>query len=97
MKVHGMAEYSNYQKKVISRYYENREQIDEQRLGELVTSLYLAKTEKQREKLWVSAQEAMTRLELPASRIQNICDKKDPALLAALVQDMQRGAVKRGK
>ena len=28
-------DYSNYQKKVIGRYYENREQIDSGRLSEL--------------------------------------------------------------
>ena len=34
--------YSPYQQKVIQRYYDNREQMDEQRLAELVTNLYLA-------------------------------------------------------
>ncbi len=37
-----MDEHSDYQKKIIGRYYENRESIDEGRLGELVTSLFLA-------------------------------------------------------
>ena len=41
-----MKKYSKYQQKVIQRYYENREQIDEQRLSELVTSLYLAEKKK---------------------------------------------------
>ena len=34
-------EYSKFQQGVIRRYYENREQIDEGKLSELVTSLYL--------------------------------------------------------
>ena len=41
-----MAEFSDYQRKVIKRYYDNREQVDEQRLAELVTSLYLAEGKK---------------------------------------------------
>ena len=35
-------EYSKYQQKVIKNYYDNREAISVQRLGELVTELYLA-------------------------------------------------------
>ena len=34
--------YSAFQQKVIKRYYDNKDQIDEQRLSELVTNLYLA-------------------------------------------------------
>ena len=45
-------DYTKYQQKVISRYYDNRDQIDETRLSELVTNLYLATAEKQKQKLW---------------------------------------------
>lgn len=88
-------EYSNYQKKVISRYYENREQIDEQRLGELVTSLYLATGPKQIEKLWKSAEETMLRLGVPESRVEHVCSKRDAAILAEVVKDLQSGAIKK--
>lgn len=88
-------EYSNYQKKVIARYYENREQIDEQRLSELVTSLYLATGEKQQARLWKSAEEIMTRLKVPKSRIAHVVQQQDPAVLAAVVQDLQTGAIPR--
>ena len=43
-----MAEHSRYQQGVIRRYYENREQIDEQKLGELVTSLFLEESAKKK-------------------------------------------------
>ncbi|QDU36494.1 hypothetical protein Mal4_07800 [Maioricimonas rarisocia] len=86
-------EYSNYQKKVISRYYDNRDQIDEQRLSEMVTNLYLATSEKQKEKLWKSAEEIMTRFEVPESRIQHIMTRRDPAILAEVVKDLQTGAI----
>lgn len=88
-------EYSSYQKKVISRYYNNREQIDEQRLGELVTSLYLATGAKQREKLWKSAEETMLRLGVPEGRVQHVSESQDPALLAEVVKDLQSGAIKK--
>ncbi len=88
-----MREYSNYQKKVIQRYYDNREQIDEQRLSELVTSLYLAEGKK-RIKLWQSAEEVMTRLKVPESRVKHVVSTDDPAILAEVVKDLQSGAIK---
>lgn len=84
-------EYSSYQRKVISRFYDNREQLDHQRLGELVTSLYLATGDKQKAKLWKSAEEAMTRLKVPPTRVQHVLAKQDPAVLAAVVEDLQNG------
>ena len=45
-------EYSAYQKKLIKRYYENRDAIDTQRLQELVTEIYLAQGGRKAEKLW---------------------------------------------
>lgn len=90
-----MKDYSAYQKKVISRYYDNRDQLDEQKLAELVTSLYLATGPKQAEKLWNSAGEMMTRLKVPATRVAHVLEKRDAALLAEVVKDLQSGAIKR--
>lgn len=87
--------YSSYQQKIISRYYDNRDEMDEQKLSELVTNLYLATTEKQKAKHWQTAEDAMTRLEVPATRIAHIMAKKDPAILAAVVQDFQTGKLKK--
>jgi hypothetical protein len=87
-----MKEHSNYQKKVISRYYENREQIDNQRLSELVTNLYLAEGKK-RAKLWTTAEELMVRLKVPKSRIEHVVKTDDPARLAEVVNDLQAGKI----
>ena len=89
-----MAEYSQYQKNVIKRYYDNRDQITEQRLSELVTSLYLAQGKKQAN-LWSRAEEAMRRLGIPESRIRHVVNSSDPAVLAEVVQDLQKGAITR--
>lgn len=89
-----MAEYSNYQKKVIRRFYENREQGDEQRLAELVTNLYLSEGKK-REKLWTQAEETMLRLKVPKKRVEHLIKTKDPALIAAVVQELEAGTLKR--
>jgi hypothetical protein len=86
-------EYSKYQQKVISRYYENRPQVDQQRLAEQVTSLYLATGEKQLKKMWESVEETMQRLKVPPSRIAHVMEKRDPAILAEVVKDLQKGII----
>lgn len=87
-----MAEYSNHQRKIISRYYDNREQIDNQRLSELVADLYLAEGKK-RAKLWQTAQELMLRLKVPQSRVDHVVGSDDPAILAEVVNDLQSGRI----
>lgn len=88
-----MPDYSNYQKKVIGRYYDNREQIDRQKLEELVTNLFLAEGKK-REKFWKTATDVMERLEVPKSRIEHVVSTDDPAILAEVVNDLQAGRLK---
>ena len=88
-------DYSAFQQKVIKRYYDNKDQIDEQRLSELVTNLYLAPPKKQA-KMWESAEELMTRMKLPASRIAHGMETKDAAVLAKVVEELQKGVIKRG-
>lgn len=83
-----MPEHTPYQKRVIKRYYEHRDEILFSRLSELVTNLYLAEGKK-REKLWESAGELMEKLKVPASRIKHLMAKKDPALLAELVKELE--------
>ncbi|MHC4878217.1 MAG: hypothetical protein ACYTGL_17330 [Planctomycetota bacterium] len=85
-------EYSRYQQGVIKRYYENREQIDEQRLSELVTNLFLASGKKQ-EKMWEQARELMERMNVPKSRIEHVISSGDPTVLAEVVKDLQSGAL----
>ena len=86
-------EYSSYQRKIISRYYDNREQMDEQRLTDLVAELYLSEGKK-RAKLWVTAQELMGRLYVPAKRIEHVIASDDPTILAAVVNDLRNGLIK---
>jgi hypothetical protein len=87
-----VAEYSNHQRKIISRYYDNREQIDNQRLSELVADLYLTQGKK-RAKLWQTAQELMLRLKVPQSRVEHVIASDDPAILAEVVNDLQAGKI----
>ena len=85
-------EYSKYQQKVIRRYYENRDQIDDQRLSELVAGLFLADGKK-REKMWKTAAEIMLRLNVPENRVKHVVGTDDPAILAEVVRDLQSGRI----
>ena len=84
-------EYSKFQQGVIQRYYENREQIDEGNPGELVTSLYLAESKSQKEKLWERVEALLARLEVIPSRIEHVMASRDAEVLAELVGDLQKG------
>ncbi len=83
-----MADHSPYQQKIIKRYYNNYDAIQSQKLAELVTELYLAEGKK-RDRLWIKAGEMLTKLEFPASRIEHLLLKRDPVLLAAVMQELE--------
>jgi hypothetical protein len=86
-------DYSRYQQKAIKRYYDNRDQLDEQRLSDLVANLYLAEGKK-RAKLWETAEELMGRLNVPPTRIAHILKTADPAILAEVVKDIAAGKIR---
>ena len=73
-----MKDYSPHQKKIIKRYYDNFDTIKSQRLSELATELYLAEGKKL-DRLWKQVEETLTKLEFPASRIEHLMTKRDPA------------------
>lgn len=80
--------YSPHQQKIIKAYYDNRETIMLQKLQELITEAYLAETPKKRNTLWDRIRKALANLEMPQNRIDQVCDKQDPAVLAEVVQNM---------
>ncbi len=80
-------EYSSFQQGVIKRYYDNLPQSTLDKLGELVTELYLAKTEKRREQLWQRVEKAMEVIKVPKKIAQYILSKRDPVILAKNLED----------
>ncbi len=89
-------DYSKFQQGVIRRYYDNREQIDEGKLSELVTSLYLAESKSARDKLWDRVESLLERLEVLPSRLAHVLASRDAAVLAELVSDLQKGLGRKG-
>ncbi|MBI5760196.1 MAG: hypothetical protein HZA46_16890 [Planctomycetales bacterium] len=85
-----MRDHTEHQKKIIRRYYDNRDQIDQQRLSELVTELFLAEGKK-RAKLWQTARDLMTRMNVPPRRIEHVVTTNDPAILLEVVKEVNSG------
>ena len=83
-----MADLSPYQQKIVKRYYNNYDTIASQRLAELVGEIYLTEGKK-RDKLWVKVAELLTKLEFPATRIEHLLQKRDPALLAGVMKELE--------
>ncbi len=82
-----MADYSRHQKKIIDRYYDHRDGIMLAKLGEIVTELFLAESDRKRDALWTRAQKAMVNLKTPPKIIQHLCEKRDIEALARNLRD----------
>ena len=88
-------EHSDYQKKVISSYYNNLNAIMLQKLQELVTELFLADEKTKTDRLWERAQKAMEKLKINPNIIGHIMQKRDVEILAKNLQDWLKVASKK--
>lgn len=82
-----MQERTKYQQKIIKNYYNNQDAIMLQRLGDLVSNLYLSEG-KTRARHWKNAISALEKMKVPQSRIDHIVSQDDPKLLASLVEEL---------
>lgn len=80
-------QYSKYQQNAIKNFYDNRETLSLQRLGELVTDLYLAEGKSKQTK-WKQAAAALERLGVPAAEVAHLVKKADPQLLAKKLAEL---------
>ena len=76
-----MPKRSSHQQRIIRNYYENRDDIMLQKLGDLVTELYLAEGKK-RTRLWERTAAALTNLGVPGPQVEHLVQSDNPALLA---------------
>jgi len=77
---------TRHQQGVVRRYYEQKDTIMSQKLGEIVSDLYLAAgDEKGSERLWKRAQTALQNTSVDPARVASVCADRDVAKLAELV------------
>lgn len=82
-----MAKRTPHQQRIIKNYYRNRDSIMVQRLGEMVTDLYLAEGKK-RAQLWQRIAAALENLKVSPARIEHLVQSDNPALVAELVKTL---------
>jgi hypothetical protein len=82
-----MAKRSNYQDRVIRNYYQNRDEIMLQRLGELVTDLFLSEG-KAKARLWKRVAEILEKLKVPNNQIQHLVRSDNPTLVANVLKEL---------
>ena len=80
-------QFSKFQQKAIKNFYDNRESISLQRVGELVTDLYLAEG-KSRATKWKQIATALERSGVPKAEIDHLLKKDDVSLLAKKVTEL---------
>lgn len=82
---------TNHQRKIVSRYYEHRDTIMTQKLGEIVSELALAESDKARERLWGRAETALKNLAANDARVRRVLGTRDLEGLARLVGELSTG------
>ena len=78
---------SNYQDRVIRNYYQNRDDIMLQRLGELVTDLFLAEG-KAKSRIWKRVAEILEKLKVSKGEIQHLVRSDNPTLVANVLKKL---------
>jgi hypothetical protein len=81
-------EYSAHQKGIIKRYYENKEDISTQKLGEIISEIYLATSPKNIKTLWASAEAALLNLGVKKAEVEAIVKGRDVIALAKKAEEL---------
>ena len=82
-------EYSKYQKDLIRRYYDNRDNIMVQKLAELISEIYLSDSPKKLDRLWERVSKALLALEENKDFVKDLVAKRDIEFLAKVLTTLQ--------
>jgi hypothetical protein len=82
-----MPERSEHQKRIIKSYYRNLDGIMLAKLQDLVGQLYLAESDRKRDRLWGRVRKALVNLKIGPDLVEHIVSTRDPKVLAANVED----------
>ena len=77
-----------YQKGIIKRYYENKSDLCTQKLGEIVSDLYLETKPARIKQLWESAETAALNLGANKVRLAKIVAERNLPALAKLAEEL---------
>jgi hypothetical protein len=77
-------DYTPYQQRAIRRYYENRDAIRQDSLSDLVSQIWLAKTDAKRDALWKRAEALLLALGVKPETVAHVVGKRRADALAEL-------------
>ncbi|HEY3321010.1 MAG TPA: hypothetical protein VGP72_11135 [Planctomycetota bacterium] len=80
--------HSAYQKGIIKRYYENKEDLSTQKLGEIISDLYLETDKQKINRKWESAHSALLALGANKVQVEKICAERNLPALAKLAEEL---------
>ncbi len=79
---------SRYQQKIVDRYYEHRDTIMLDKLGQIVSDLYLADSPAKADKLWKSAALALEKTAANDAAVRKVLSEKNLEGLARLIGEL---------
>ncbi len=82
-----MPDYTPHQKGIIKRYYENRDTLALQKLGETVSNLYLETNARKIERAWKSIRTQLAAAGVPEKVVAEVCDDQDLGAVARLIAE----------
>lgn len=77
-----------HQKGIVRRYYEHKDALTVQKLGEIVSELYVCKDETRAGRLWRSARTALLNAGVHKTRVEDVVAARNLERLARLVQEL---------
>ena len=80
--------YTPYQQKVIRRFYENKDLRLIQKLGELVSNLYIETSEKKRESGWKRIKEILIDLKVHPHEVEFLTKDKNLTVISKKLAEM---------
>lgn len=80
--------YTPYQQKVIRRFYENKDLRLIQKLGDLVSDLYIETSEKKRESGWKRIKDILVDLKVHPHEVEFLTKDKNLAVISKKLAEM---------
>jgi hypothetical protein len=80
--------YTQYQKKVIRNFYDNKDLRLVQKLGELVSNLYIETNEKKKETGWKKIKKILTDLKVHPGEVEYLTKDKDLSMISKKLDEV---------
>jgi len=80
--------YTKYQKKVIRDFYDNKDLRLVQKLGELVSNLYLETSEKRKETGWKKIKKMLTDLKVHPGEVEYLTKDKNLSMISKKLDEI---------